>query len=225
MRKIIDAEDAARKIKRGDAVLIGGFLENGAPENIIKEMVRQGQKDLTVICNDGGYGKGAGSGSLVATGQVKKFISSWIGYTPIIGELYDTDQMELELIPQGTLVERIRAGGFGLGGVLTPTGLGTLIEEKWGKRVHVNDKDYLYHTPLRGNVAIVEAYKADNLGNLKFRRSQRNFSQIMCLAADIVIASIVNPIEPAGNLDPDEIDVPHVVVDYLVPQKGVLCNE
>jgi acetate CoA/acetoacetate CoA-transferase alpha subunit len=150
---------------------------------------------------------------------VKKFICSWFGYTPLIGELYSNGELDLELNPQGTLVERIRAGGYGLGGVLTRSGLDTMVEEKWGCRMTLNGQEWLYHTPIRGNVAIVEAYRADMTGNLVFRRAQRNFSPVMCFAADLVIASVIKPIEPVGNLDPDEIMVPGAVVDILVPQK------
>ena len=222
MTKILDLQSAVKKINDGDVILAGGFLSVGTPEDLVDELVRQGQKNLSIICNDGGSNTGKGVGKLVSSFQVKKFICSWFGYTPLIGELFNKGELDLELNPQGTLAERIRSGGYGLGGVLTPTGIDTMIEEKWGERVTLNGRDWLYHTPLRGNVAIVEAYRADESGNLIFRRAQRNFCPVICFAADLVIASVVNPIEPVGSLEPDEIIVPGVVVDILVPQKGVL---
>lgn len=220
MPKILDAQSAVEKIRDGDVVLAGGFLGVGTPEDLVDELVRQGQKDLAIVCNDGGSNTGKGVGKLVSSFQVKKFLCSWFGYTPLIGELSNKGELDLELNPQGTLAERIRAGGYGLGGILTPTGIDTMIEEKWGERVTLNGRDWLYHTPIRGNVAIVEAYRADESGNLVFRRAQRNFSPVMCYAADLVIASVVNPIEPVGSIDPDEIIVPGAIVDILVPQKG-----
>lgn len=123
--------------------------------------------------------------------------------------------------PREAWPERIRAGGFGLGGILTPTGLNTLVEEKWGERVHLNGKDWLYQTPIRGNVTLLEAWRADETGNLIFKHTQRNFSTVMAYASDLVLVSVVNPIEPTGSLDPDEIMVPGVVVDKLVQQEGV----
>jgi len=225
MVDIMKAQSAVAKIKDGDTILCGGFLSVGTPEILVDELVHQQQKNLTVICNDGGSSNGNGVGKLVHSGQIKKFICSWFGYTPIVGELLQTGELDLELNPQGSLAERIRSGGYGLGGVLTPTGLGTIIEENAGIRVTLNGRDWLYHTPLRGNVAIVEAYRADTAGNLVFRRAQRNFATAMCFAADLVIATVVNPIELAGNIDPDEVMVPGVVVDILVPMKGVSVCE
>ena len=135
--------------------------------------------------------------------------------------MVDSGEIDLELNPQGTLVERIRAGGFGLGGILTPTGLGTMIEEKgYGQRIHLNGRDWLYHTPLKADVTIVEAYDADEAGNLIFRRTQRNFCDTMCFAGETVIASVVNPIKKNGEIDPDAVMVPGVVVDYLVQREG-----
>lgn len=225
MAEILDVQSAAARVKNDDTILVGGFLSVGTPENLVDELVRQGQKGLTIVCNDGGSSKGMGVGKLVHSFQVRKIICSWFGYTPLIGELYQSGELDLELNPQGTLAERIRAGGYGLGGILTPTGLDTIVENKWGERVTLNGRDWLYHTPIRGNVAIVEAYRADESGNLVFRRAQRNFSPTMCFAADLVIASVVNPIESTGSIDPDEVIVPGVVVDILVPLKGRLKNE
>ncbi len=135
--------------------------------------------------------------------------------------MVEKGEIELELNPQGTLIERIRAGGFGLGGVLTPTGLGTIVEERgYGTRIRLNGRDWLYHTPLKADGAVVEAFDADEAGNLVFRRTQRNFCDTMCFAAETVIASVVNPIRKKGEIDPDGVMVPGVVVDYLVQREA-----
>lgn len=219
MSKVYDLKEAVSRIKDGDVVLGGGFYGNGTPELIVEEMLRQGQKNLTIINNDGNTTE-KGMGRLVAAGQVKKCIFSWCGRLAVLPQLMDEGKIEVELCPQGTFAERIRAGGFGLGGVLTPTGLGTIVEEKWAERVHLNGRDWLYHTPLRGNVAIIEANRADAEGNLQFYLTQRNFNQIMCFAADLVIVQVNNPIEPAGSIHPQDIHVPGILVDMMVQGKG-----
>jgi acetate CoA/acetoacetate CoA-transferase alpha subunit len=208
-------EDSVRLIKDGDTLLAGGFYANGTPEGIVDEIIRQGQKELTIVNNDGNTVE-KGVGRLIAAGQVKKFICTWCGRLTIIPQLIEEGKLELELCPQGTLAERIRCGGYGLGGVLTPTGLNTIIEEKWGERVSFGGKDWLYQTPVRGNVAIIEAHRADTAGNLVFYLTQRAFSTVMCFAADLVIVEVTSPIEPAGSIRPEEIHVPGVVVDILV---------
>ena len=152
---------------------------------------------------------------------MKKFICSWCGRTPIIPEKDEKGELSLELVPQGSLCERIRAGGFGLGGILTKAGLDTIVEERWGKKVNLNGEDWLYQTPIRGNVTVLEAWEADEFGNLIFKNSQRNFSIVMAYASDIVIASVKTPIKKAGSLDPDKIMVPGVIVDYVVQQEEV----
>lgn len=219
MAVIMNASEAVSKIKDGDTILFGGFLSVGTPAEIMDEIIVQDKKDLTGVCNDGGY-PDKGVGKLIYADRFKKFICSWLGYTPYLAEQSNAGNVELELCPQGSLVERIRAGGFGLGGILTPTGLNTMVEEKYGQRLTLNGKDWLYQTPIRGNIAIVEAYRADEAGNLVFRRAQRNFAPVMSYAADLVIAAVVNPIEPVGSIDPDEVMVPGSVVDILVPLKG-----
>ena len=216
MEKIYSLEEAVSKIKDGDVVLAGGFYAIGTPDNIIDEIIRQGKKNLTIVTNDGGTPT-EGVGKLIYNGCVKKLILSWCGATPLVPELIEKGMLELELNPQGTLVERIRAGGYGLEGILTKTGLGTMIEKKgYGIRVHLNEQDMMYHTPIKGDVTIVEAYESDKAGNLIFRRTQRNFNDVMCTASTLVIASIVNPIKEMGMLDPDIIMVPGVFVDVLV---------
>jgi len=222
--KIMDLENAVKLIKDGDVVLASGFYGNGTPVGIVDELLRQGQKNLTIANNDGNTVE-KGVGRLIAAGQVKKFLCTWCGRLPLAPQLADEGKMELELCPQGTFAERIRAGGYGLGGVLTPTGLNTIVEEKWGERITLNGKDWLYQTPIRGNVAIIEADRADTAGNLVFHLTQRGFAQAMCFAADLVIVEVLNPIEPAGNIAPEDVHVPGVVVDVLIPRKGVMRNE
>jgi len=218
MSKILSLHDAVAKIKDLDTILAGGFYAVGTPDDIIDEMIRQRRGKLTIISNDTATPT-EGIGKLLYAGLVKKLIVTFVSNTPIVPELIDKGELELELNPQGTLIERIRAGGFGLEGILTRTGLGTMIEEAGtGKRMNLNGKDVLYHTPLKGNVTIVEAYEADKAGNLVFHRTQRNFNDTMCFAGDIVIASVVKPIKELGEIDPDAVMVPGAVVDYLVQQ-------
>lgn len=220
MAVIMDVKEAVKRIENGSVIHVGGFYAVGTPDDIIDELIAQGKKELTIVNNDGGTPT-EGIGKLIYAGCVKKLICSWCGLTPIVPELVNRGEMELELNPQGTLVERIRAAGYGLGGVLTPTGLGTTIEEKgWGQRVKMNGNEYLYHTPLKADVTIVEAYQADKAGNLIFRRTQRNFCDVMCFASDMVIASVVEPIAEMGQLEPDHVMVPGPIVDILVQQKG-----
>nr|WP_257098921.1 3-oxoacid CoA-transferase subunit A [Pseudovibrio flavus] len=211
----MNLEEAVRHIKDGDIVLGGGFYANGTPERIIDEMIKQGQKDLTIVNNDGNTTE-KGMGRLVAAGLVKKCIFSWCGRMTCLPQMVDEGKIELELCPQGSLAERIRAGGFGLGGILTPVGLGTMVEAKWGERTHLNGQDWLYQSPIRGNVAIIEADRADEEGNLVFNLTQRNFNQIMCYAADVVLVQVNNPIEPAGSIHPQEVHVPGILVDVMV---------
>lgn len=220
MNKIRSAEEAVSCIRDGDVLMVGGFYAVGTPEKLVNEILRQGKKDLTVINNDGGNPNSA-LGRLIYSGLVKKVILSWCGYLSELPGMVDRGEIDLELNPQGTLIERIRAGGFGLGGVLTPTGLGTMIEEKgYGQRIHLNGRDWLYHTPLKADVTLVEAFDADRAGNLIFRRTQRNFCDTMCYAGETVIASVVNPIREKGGIDPDAVMVPGVLVDHLVQGEG-----
>ncbi len=214
MARIMTAQESVRLIKDNDIILATGFYSNGTPELIVDELVKQGQKNLTVVNNDGNTVE-KGVGRLIASGQVRKFVCTWCGRLPIVPQLVEEGRLELELCPQGTLAERIRCGGFGLGGVLTPTGLGTVVEEKWGQRIVLDGKPWLYQSPMRGNVAIVEAYRADTAGNLVFHLTQRAFS-VMCFAADLVIVEVTCPIEPEGSIAPEDVHIPGAVVDILV---------
>ena len=203
MSKQITIDQAVEMIKDGQTVMIGGFLAVGSANRIIEAMVKAGKKDLTIICNDTAYPE-IGSGLLVASGCVKKCIVSHIGTNPITEQKMKAGEIEVELVPQGTLAERIRIGGAGIGGFLTTTGLGTLAEE--GKRkIEVEGKEYLLELPLRADVALIGASVADKYGNLIYRGTSQNFNPMMATAADLVIAEAKESVE---NLAPEAIKTP-----------------
>jgi acetate CoA/acetoacetate CoA-transferase alpha subunit len=211
--RTISLEDAIEMIPDGASLMIGGFMSVGTSERVVDEIVRQGKRDLTVIANDTAM-PGKGIGKLVAAKLLRKVIASHIGLNPETQRQMMAEEIEVDLIPQGTLIERIRAGGHGLGGVLTPTGLGTSAET--GKqRVNVNGKDYLVEVALRADFALVHAFLADYLGNLSYALTARNFNPVIAMAADIVIATAEN-IVPIGVIAPDHVVTPAPVVDYLV---------
>ena len=217
MNKVRTMEEALAGVTDGMAVMIGGFLNVGTPPLLVDELVNRGVRQLTVIGNDTAF-PDRGIGKLVVNKQVKKAIVSHIGTNPETGRQMMADELEVELTPQGTLAEQIRAGGSGLGGILTPTGVGTVVEE--GKqKLTIAGQEYLLELPLRADVALVYAHKADKAGNLIFRRSARNFNPIMAMAADLVVAEAGEIVE-IGALDPDEIMIPGIVVDYVVASKG-----
>lgn len=158
MPKIMSAKEAVKMIKDGSVIHVSGFLSVGTPLDLIDALLEQGAKDLTIACNDGGFERGVGQ--LLRSGQVKKFICTWCGSSPEIPDLVAAGKLEHELNPQGTFIERVRAAGYGLGGVLTPTGLNTMIEEEgYGQRVNFNGKDWLYHTPLKADFTLTQAYR------------------------------------------------------------------
>jgi acetate CoA/acetoacetate CoA-transferase alpha subunit len=211
--KTIHLQDAVALIPNGASLMIGGFMAVGTPERLIDELVHQGKRDLTVIANDTAL-PGRGIGKLVTAGLIRRTIASHIGLNPETQQQMIAGKMAVDLVPQGTLVERIRAGGFGLGGILTPTGVGTVVEE--GKRkLEVNGKSYLLETPLRADFALVHAFLADYMGNLSFALTARNFNPVIALAADTVIVTAEH-IVPVGVIAPDHIVTPAPVVDYLV---------
>lgn len=217
MKKILSPKEAAKKVKNGMSVMVGGFMVVGSPNTLIDALVEEGNNDLTLIVNDTGF-PDSGVGKLVAADQLKKVIVSHIGTNKITGEKMNNKEIEVELVPQGTLAEQIRAGGAGLGGVLTPTGVGTVVQE--GKRViNVDGQDFILATPLRADVALLKAHKADLAGNLVFRRSARNFNPLMATAADLVIVEVEEILE-IGEIDPDEVVTPGIFVDYLVKKGG-----
>jgi acetate CoA/acetoacetate CoA-transferase alpha subunit len=195
--------------------MIGGFMGVGTPERVIDELVRQGKRGLTVIANDTAL-PGVGIGKLVSADAVSKVIASHIGLNPETQKKMIAGAIEVELVPQGTLVERIRAGGFGLGGVLTATGVGTVVAE--GKQlIALAGKDYLVEPALRADFALVNAFLADYLGNLSYALTARNFNPVMAMAADTVIAEADN-IVPVGLISPDHVVTPAPLVDYLIAQ-------
>jgi acetate CoA/acetoacetate CoA-transferase alpha subunit len=205
--------DSVAMIPGGASLMIGGFMGVGTPEPIIDELVRQQKRDLTVIANDTSFPE-VGIGKLIAAKLVRRVVASHIGLNPETQRQMIAGDLEVELVPQGTLVERIRAGGFGLGGVLTPTGVGTVVEE--GKRkIAVDGRDYLLETALRADFALIHAFIADYLGNLSYALTARNFNPLMAMAADTVLVQAENVV-PVGVVSPDHVVTPAPVVDYLV---------
>lgn len=213
MNKIISISEAANKVKSGMTLMIGGFMAAGTPERIIDEMVKNGVKNLTIICNDTAF-PDKGIGKLVSNKQVKKLIVSHIGTNPCTVDQMNAGEIEVEFSPQGTLAERVRAGGAGLGGVLTPTGLGTVIAQ--GKEViTIDDKQFLLERPLRADIALVGASFGDKTGNLTYRGTTQNFNPIMATAADVVIAEIETMVE-VGEIAPEDIRTQNIFVDWIV---------
>lgn len=213
MAQICTVEQALAKIDSNMTVMIGGFLAVGTPETFIDGIVAKGVGGLTVIANDTGY-PDRGIGKLVVARQLKKTIVSHVGTNPETGRQMNAGELAVELAPQGTLAERIRAGGSGLGGVLTPTGLGTVVAE--GKSIlTIDGREYLLEKPLRAQVALIKAHVADEAGNLVFRRAARNFNPLMATAADLVIVEAEH-IVGVGDIDPDQVMTPGLFVDYIV---------
>ena len=214
--KTISLHDAVAMIPDGASLLIGGFMGVGTPERVVDELVRQRKRDLTVIANDNAM-PGVGIGKLVSAGLVRKTIASHIGLNPETQKKMLAGDMEVELVPQGTLIERIRAAGYGLGGILTPTGVGTVVEQ--GKqRIEVDGRPFLLETALRADFALVQAFLADYVGNLQYVLTARNFNPVIAMAADTVIVEAEN-IVPVGVIAPDHVMTPAPVVDYLIASK------
>ncbi|GAB6280433.1 MAG: acetate CoA-transferase subunit alpha [Thermovirga sp.] len=213
IKPAMSAEEAVKHVKSGSSLMIGGFNYGGIPYTLVDALVETETGDLHLIANDTAY-EGVGHGKLVQKGKIRKVTASHVGLNKVTQRLFNEGKLELELVPQGTLVERIRAGGFGLGGILTPTGVGTVHEE--GKQVlEVDGLKYILELPLRADVALVRAYRADRYGNLVYYGTNRNFNPAMATAADLVIAE-VDAILEIGQLDPNEIVTPGIVVDILV---------
>ena len=213
--RTLSLSNAVALIPDGASLMIGGFMGVGTPERVVDELVRQGKRDLTVIANDTAL-PGTGIGKLISAGLVRKVIASHIGLNPETQKKMIAGEIQVELVPQGTLIERIRAGGFGLGGILTATGVGTVVEE--GKqKVAVAGKDYLVEPALRADFALVNAFLADYLGNLTYALTGRNFNPVIAMAADTVIVEADN-IVPVGLIAPDHVVTPAPIVDYLIAQ-------
>lgn len=212
MKKEITLEQAVAMIKDGMTVMIGGFLGVGAPEQIVDALSKSGVKNLTVICNDTAF-PDKSLGKLVVNRQIKKLIVSHVGTNPETGNQMNAGELEVEFSPQGTLAERIRAKGAGLGGVLTATGLGTLVAE--GKeRITVDGKEYLLEKPLGADIALLGASVADESGNLVYKGTTQNFNPVMATAADIVIAE-ASEVVPVGAIAPEAVHTPGIFVDYI----------
>ena len=213
MAKIISAAEAAAKVQAGMTVMVGGFLGCGTPQSLVDQVLADGTKDLTLVCNDTAF-PDSGVGKLVVSRQFKRVIVSHIGTNPETGRQMNANELAVDLVPQGTLAERIRSAGFGLGGILTPTGVGTPVEA--GKqKLTIDGKDYLLELPIKADVALVKAYKADKAGNLVFRKAARNFNPLMATAASVVIVEAQEIVE-TGMIDPDEVMTPGIFVNYLV---------
>lgn len=217
MNKIILLEEVSSIFRNGMTIMAGGFMGVGTPQELVAAMLEANVEDITLIANDTAFAD-AGIGPLIVNKRVKKVIASHIGTNPETGRQMISGEMEVELVPQGTLAERVRAGGSGLGGVLTPTGVGTIVEE--GKeKITVDGREYLLEKPLRAEVALLKAYKADKAGNLIYHRSARNFNPLMALAADTVIVQVEQLVE-VGEIDPDEVMTPGILVDKIYVQGG-----
>jgi acetate CoA/acetoacetate CoA-transferase alpha subunit len=211
--KAISVEEAIAMIPNGATVMVGGFMGVGTPERLLDELVRQRKSELSIISNDAAI-PGKGVGKLFDASLVSTLTASHIGLNSNVQKQMVTNKVAVNLVPQGTLVERIRAGGCGLGGVLTPTGVGTMVED--GKRqIDVDGKNFLLETALRSDFALIHAFLADYLGNLAYALTARNFNPVMAMAADTVIVTAEN-IVPVGVIGPDHVVTPAPLVDYLI---------
>lgn len=213
--KQIMVKKAGEFFRDGMTIMVGGFMGVGTPPRLMTELLESGVKELTIIANDTAF-VDTGLGPLIVNGRVKKVIASHIGTNPETGRRMIAGEMEVQLIPQGTLAEQIRCGGAGLGGFLTPTGVGTVVEE--GKqKITLDGRDYLLELPLRADLALIQAQKADPLGNLTYDLSARNFNPLMALAADITIAE-PDEMVAVGDIDPDCVATPGAIIDWLIAE-------
>lgn len=213
MNKLKTLDEVLEFIKDGQTIMFGGFLACGTAESIVDGIVKKGVKDLTIICNDTAY-PDKGVGKLIVNKQVKKLYASHIGTNPETGRQMNEGELEVELNPQGTLAERIRAAGTGLGGVLTPTGLGTIIQDS-KPVIEIDGKKYLLEKPLKADVAILGGTKVDKKGNVWYRGATKNFNPLMAMAADLVIAEAEELVE-VGEIPSEDVDTPHIFVNYIV---------
>ena len=213
LNKIKTIEEVAELFCDGQSIMIGGFLCAGTPDALVDALIKKGVKNLTMINNDTGF-PDRGVGRLIVNKQVGKIIVSHVGTNKETGRQINAGEIEYELVPQGTLAERIRTAGAGLGGFLTPTGVGTIVEE--GKqKISIGGRDYLLELPLRADIALLHAWKADKHGNLVYRIASRNFNPLMAAAADLVIVAAEEIVE-VGALDPDMVVTPGALVDIIV---------
>lgn len=214
MEKIVTAKEAIGLIGEGASVMVGGFLSCGAPRKLVDELVEQGIRGLTMISNDTTYPH-ADKGKLIVNKQVKKLITSHIGTNPETGRQMNEGELEVELVPMGTLIEKIRAKGSGLGGFLTPTGVGTVIEEN-KKTMEVDGRKFIFETPIGADFALIYGSKVDKFGNISYHGTTRNLNTVMATAAKTVIVEADELVE---CLDPNEVVVPGLFIDYIVVNK------
>jgi acetate CoA/acetoacetate CoA-transferase alpha subunit len=209
----VSTEEAVAMIPNGAKLMVGGFMGVGTPERLIDELVRQHKSELLLVCNDAAV-PGKGVGKLIDAALVSTLTASHIGLNPKVQAQMMANKIAVDLVPQGTLVERIRAGGCGLGGVLTPTGVGTIVEGD-KRQIAIGGKTFLVETALRSDFALIHAFLADYLGNLAYALTARNFNPVMAMAADTVIVTAEH-IVPVGVIAPDHVMTPAPLVDYLV---------
>jgi len=213
MKKMRSLSEAMASVKDGMTIMVGGFLGVGSPDLLLEELIKNGVKDLTLIANDTSF-EGQDYGELIVNKLVKKVYTSHIGTNRETGRQMNANELEVILTPQGTLAEQIRAAGAGLGAIVTPTGIGTVVEE--GKQIlEIDGKKFIVEKPLKADVALIRAKKADRSGNLIYDKAARNFNPIMAMAADLVIVQADEIVEP-GELDPNYVMTPHIFVDFIV---------
>ncbi|MBJ8361708.1 acetate CoA-transferase subunit alpha [Citrobacter cronae] len=216
--KLITLQDAAGFFRDGMTIMVGGFMGVGTPPRLVEALLESGVRDLTLIANDTAF-VDTGIGPLIVNGRVSKVIASHIGTNPETGRRMIAGEMDVQLVPQGTLIEQIRCGGAGLGGFLTPTGVGTIVED--GKQtITLEGKTWLLERPLRADLALIRAHRSDMLGNLTYQLSARNFNPLIALAADLTLVEPDEMVE-TGELQPDQIVTPGAVIDHIViPQES-----
>lgn len=216
--KVVDKTWAISQIPDGATIMCGGFGQVGTPRELIDELYRQGQKNLVIISNNIGD-PGVGLGRLLENGQIRKAIGSYFTSNRTVGEYYLAGKLEVELIPQGSFAEAIRAGGAGIGGFYTKSSAGTLLGKDKETKV-IDGELYVLQYPLKADFALIRAHKADRYGNLVYRKTARNFNPVMATAAKTVIVEVDEIVEP-GALDPESIVTPHLYVDYIVQREAV----
>lgn len=216
--KLITLQDATGFFRDGMTIMVGGFMGVGTPPRLVEALLESGVRDLTLIANDTAF-VDTGIGPLIVNGRVSKVIASHIGTNPETGRRMIAGEMDVQLVPQGTLIEQIRCGGAGLGGFLTPTGVGTIVED--GKQtITLEGKTWLLERPLRADLALIRAHRSDMLGNLTYQLSARNFNPLIALAADITLVEPDEMVE-TGELQPDQIVTPGAVIDHIfIPQES-----
>ena len=217
MNKVVrDADEAIRDIPDGATIMVGGFGLCGIPENLIGALRRRGTKNLTVMSNNAGVSD-FGLGLLLRTRQIRKMIATYVGENDLFEKQFLSGELEVELVPQGTFSERIRAGGAGIAAFYTPTGYGTLVAE--GKETRrFGDRDYVLESALTADFALIKAFRGDHLGNLAYRRTSRNFNPMMATAARVTIAEVERLVAP-GDIDPEQVHTPGVFVTRIFQGK------